>query len=147
MDSFFRIITIISVGLMIGAELAVWAFINPILWRLEEPARMRAVGYFAKRLGTVMPFWYGLNLLLLITEAFLSRGHTGASLIGLAAGIWAAVIVLTVMFLVPINNRLARGTQPSLELAHREHERWHAMHRARVLALEAAMVLFLLAVS
>lgn len=147
MAAFFHIITIISVGLMTGAEFAVWAFINPILWRLEEPARMQAVRYFAQRLGKVMPFWYVLNLILLITEAVLLRGQAGARLIGAAAAIWAAVIVLTLMFMVPINNRLARGAQSDLDRAHREHERWHAMHRARVVALEAAMVLLLLAVN
>ena len=147
MDSFFHITTVISVGLMIGAEFAVWAFINPILWRLDEPAREQAVRYFARRLGKVMPLWYGLNLLLLLTEAFLLRGHAGAGLVGMAAAIWAAVILLTLMFLVPINNRLANGAQLNPDQAHREHERWHVMHRARVVALEAAMVLFLLAAS
>jgi uncharacterized membrane protein len=147
MESFIHIITIVSVGLMIGVELAVWAFINPILWRLEEPARTEAVRHFARRLGTAMPFWYVLNFLLLIFEAVVWHGHAGASLIGAAVGIWAAVIILTLLFLVPINNRLARGAQLNLEVAHREHARWHAMHRARVVALEAAMVLFLLAVN
>ena len=35
-------------------------------------------------------------------------------MLGTASGIWAAVIVLTLLFLVPINNRLAHiGTNPS----------------------------------
>ncbi len=130
---------------MIGAELAVAAFIDPILWKLEEPSRARAVGYFAGRLGKAMPFWYVLNFLLLIAEAFLLRGHVGARLIVAAVAIWAVVIVLTLMFLVPINNRLARGTISNLDKAHGEHKRWDAMHRARVVALVAAMALFLLA--
>lgn len=130
---------------MIGAELAVWVFIDPILWKLEEPARSRAVGYFAGRLGKAMPFWYSLNLLLLLAEAFLLRGGAGARLVGAAAAIWAAVIVLTLMFLVPINNRLARGTISNSDVAHHEHRRWDAMHRARVVALAVAMVLLLLA--
>ena len=148
MIPFIQIVTTISIGLMIGAEFAVWAFINPILWRLEGPSQMEAIRYFARRLGKVMPFWYAFNLILLVTEAFLLRSQAGARLIGAAAGIWAVVIVLTLMFLVPINNRLASwSSRQPVDQAQREHKRWHAMHRARVVALETAMVLFLLAVN
>ena len=148
MIPFFQIVTTISIGLMIGAEFTVWAFINPILWKLEGPSRIEAIRYFARRLGKVMPFWYAFNLILLITEAFLLRREAGARLIGVAAGIWAAVIVLTLIFLLPINNRLAGwSAQLPVDQAQREHKRWHAMHRARVVALETAMVLFLLAVN
>jgi uncharacterized membrane protein len=147
LNSLFHIVTVISVGLMIGAEFAVAAFIDPILWKLEEPARTRAVGYFAGRLGKAMPFWYVLNLLLLLAEVLLLRGHAAAKLVGAAAAIWAAVIVLTLMFLVPINNRLARGSISNSDMAHHEHRRWDAMHRARVVALVAAMVLLVLASS
>jgi len=55
--------------------------------------------------------------------------------------------VLTLIFLVPINNRLARQEGHASPIqAHREHKRWHSMHRARVAALGAAMVLFLVAI-
>ena len=148
MIPFFQIVTTISIGLMIGAEFAVWAFINPIIWRLEEPSRMEAIRYFARRLGKVMPFWYVFNLILLVSEAFLLRRETRSTLIGAAAGIWAVVIILTLMFLVPINNRLASwNSHQPVDQAQREHKRWDAMHRARVVALETAMVLFLLAVN
>lgn len=147
MISFLNIVTIVSIGLMIGTEFAVWAFINPILWKLEDAARDHAVQLFAKKLGTVMPFWYGLNLILLICETSILWNHAGVQLVGAAAGIWAAVIVLTLIFLVPINNRLARGgSSMSVDRAHREHRRWDALHRVRVIALGVAMVLFLVAV-
>jgi uncharacterized membrane protein len=144
MNFLLSAVVIVSIGLMIGVEFAVWVFINPILWKIEEPARTRVVRYFAGRLGKAMPFWYSVNLLLLLAEAFLLRGHAGARLIIAAIAIWVAVIILTLMFLVPINNRLARGTIPNIDKAHGEHKRWDAMHRARVVALVAAMVLFLL---
>jgi Domain of unknown function (DUF1772) len=141
-----RLTTILSVGLMIGAEFAVWAFINPILWKLDKEARAQAVGLFAAKLGKVMPFWYAGNFLLLITEAILLRGHPAIGLLAAASAIWAAVIVLTLIFLVPINNRLARQSALPLDEAHRQHQRWDAMHRARVVVLAAAFVLLLLAV-
>jgi uncharacterized membrane protein len=147
MASFLRVATILSIGLMIGVELAVWLFINPVLWKLEDPLRPQAVRLFARRLGAAMPFWYSLNFLLLAAEAVLLRHEPGATLIYAAIGIWVVVIVLTLVFLVPINNRLAREDAglPAAE-AHREHLRWDSRHRVRVIALAAAMVLFLLAI-
>jgi uncharacterized membrane protein len=147
MTFILTVAAIVSIGLMIGAELAVSAFINPIVWQLDEKSRGQAARLFARRLGTAMPFWYVGNFLLLVALFLLLRGQPGTAVLGAASGIWAAVIILTVIFLVPINNRLAR---PDAELplgeAHRQHRRWDAMHRARVVALVAAFTLLLLAV-
>jgi uncharacterized membrane protein len=147
MISFLSIPAIVSIGLMTGVEFAVWVFINPILRKLEDQSRAQAVRLFAHRLGTAMPFWYALNLVFLIAARVLLCHEWGASLLAVAASIWAAVIVLTLIFLVPINNRLARqeGHESPLQ-AHREHKRWDSLHRARVIALGMAMVLFLIAV-
>jgi uncharacterized membrane protein len=140
------VVTIVSIGLMIGAEFAVSAFISPILWKLVEPARSQAVGLFAQKLGAVMPFWYSANFLLLIAETILLRHSAVFALLAFAVGIWAAVIVLTLIFLVPINNRLIRhDTGFTSDEAHRQHRHWDTMHRARVIALVVAFVLFILA--
>jgi Domain of unknown function (DUF1772) len=145
--SILAIATIVSVGLMLGAEFAVWAFINPNLWKLEEPARAEAVRLFARRLGAAMPFWYVGNFLLLLAEFFLLPGRPATQFLLAALGIWVAVIVLTLIFLLPVNNRLARQNSGlPLDEAHRQHRRWDAMHRARVVALGIAFVLLLLAV-
>lgn len=146
MTFFLTSAAIVSIGLMVGCEFAVWVFINPILWQLEEPTRAHAVRLFAKKLGTAMPFWYTANLVVLLAEAVLLRHQLTAWLAVAAAGIWVAVIVLTLIFLVPINNRLARqDSVMSLDQAHREHKWWDALHRVRVLALGVAMVLLLAA--
>jgi uncharacterized membrane protein len=136
---------IISIGLMIGVEFSVWAFINPILRRLEEPAQSQAVGLFAQKLGGIMPFWYAGNFVLLVAEAVVFRRQPAIWPLAAAAGIWAAVIVLTLIFLAPIANRLARpALDYSLDIAHREQQRWDALHRVRVVALGAAFVLLLI---
>jgi uncharacterized membrane protein len=58
------------------------------------------------------------------------------------------VILLTLLFLVPINNRLARfGNTSAREKVQRDLRKWDALHRLRVLALTTAMVIFLAAVS
>lgn len=147
MNFLLSAVAVLSIGLMIGVEFAVWVFINPILRQLADEPRAQAIVLFARRLGTAMPFWYGANLLLLGAEWMLIRHAPGAPLLATAAGLWVLVIVLTLIFLVPINNRMAREeSHASAEQAHAEHSRWDSMHRARVITLCAAMVLFLAAI-
>lgn len=145
MTSFLFIVTTLCIGWMIGTEFAVSAFINPVLQKLEESAQARAISLFAGRLGRAMPFWYGLSLLLLIVEAVRARGGAGYTLLIAASVIWMVVIVLTLAFLVPINNRMMRLDAKSFpEQAQQEHRRWDSLHRLRVIALGVAMVCFLL---
>ena len=140
-----NITTIVCMGLMIGTEFAVSAFINPVLWKLESGAQIHAIRLFAAKLGFVMPFWYGLGLLLLLVETFFLRHQPQVLLVAIASGIWALVIILSLLFLVPINNRLARFENPAaMEKAHSDHRKWDSLHRVRVLALTTAMVLFLI---
>ncbi len=141
------IATTVCIGLLIGTEFAVAAFINPILRKLGAREELRAIRLFAAKLGAAMPFWYGVSLLLLVAEAVMRHGENGHLLLIAACSIWAAVIVLTLVFLVPINNRLARVDPDAVvEPALKEHGRWDAMHRWRVATLTAAMVCFLVAV-
>jgi uncharacterized membrane protein len=147
MRLFLDVITIVCIGLMIGTEFAVAVFINPILRKLGPREELRALRLFAAKLGAAMPFWYIISLLLLIAESVLHRGQVGSMFLIAASGIWVAVIILTIVFLVPINNRLARvdpdaATEPAL----REHGQWDMMHRWRVAALTAAMICSLLAI-
>jgi uncharacterized membrane protein len=141
------IVTTVCIGLLIGTEFAVAVFINPTLRRLRPREGLRAIRLFAAKLGSAMPIWYCVSLLLLIAEAVLRRGEIGYSLLITASAIWVAVIVMTILFLVPINNRLARiDPNAAAEPALKEHGRWDTMHRWRVATLTAAMVCFLMAV-
>ena len=106
---------------------------------------LRAIRLFAAKLGAAMPFWYIISFLLLIAELVSRRSESGYLLLIAASSIWAAVIVLTILFLVPINNRLARvDPDAAVEPALKEHGRWDAMHRWRVATLAVAMVCFLM---
>lgn len=143
---FLDIVTTVCIGLLIGVEFAVSVFINPTVWKLDDRAQATAIGLFAKRLGAAMPLWYAVSLLLLGLEAFLRHHESGFGLLVVASVIWAVVIVLTVLFLVPINNRMARlGADSFPEEARREHKKWDTLHRLRVAALVVAFVCFLLA--
>jgi uncharacterized membrane protein len=142
------ILTTGCIGLLIGTELAVSLFINPILWKLENPVQLKATSLFAKRLGAAMPLWYVASFVLLIAETIMRRHESGAALLAIASVIWAAVILLTVLFLVPINNRLAKiGSTSIAEVARQQHRKWDRMHRYRVAALGASMFFFLLSTS
>jgi uncharacterized membrane protein len=146
MISFLDIVTVVSLGLLIGTEFAVSAFVNPVLWKLEDRMQARAVNLFAVRFGGAMPFWYALNLLLLILEAVIRRHEPGLALLIASCCIWIAVILATVLFLVPINNRMARLDSDSFsQEAKREHKRWDTLHRLRIVAILAAFVCFLAA--
>lgn len=147
MNFLLDVITIMCIGLMIGTEFAVSAFVNPVLRKLDDRAQAGAIRLFARRLGMAMPFWYGCSLLLLVLETIGRRHQSGLLLLEAASGIWTAVIVLTLIFLVPINNRLARMDPGGFRgAAQMEHQRWDFLHRLRVAALSTAMVLFLMGI-
>ena len=137
---FLDILTILCAGLMIGNELAVSLFVNPVIWKLEDRSQAKALSLFAGILGKVMPFWYVLCLVLMIVEAYLRRHQPGLTLLLIAVAIWIAIIVYTLTTLVPINNRIARLAGGLPEGWREEHKRWDTYHRWRILSLMIAMV-------
>lgn len=147
MELILSIVTTMCIGLMIGTEFAVSAFVNPILEKLDDSAQAYATRLFARKLGTVMPFWYGLNLVLLIGETITLRQHPGISLLAAADIIWIVVIVLTLILLVPINNRIANMDSATFTASlRREHTRWDTLHRWRVLFICVAMICMLIGI-
>jgi uncharacterized membrane protein len=139
---FVDIVTLVATGLLVGNELAVSLFINPVMWRLNAEAQARALSLFAKLLGRVMPFWYALCLLLLAVETWLRRGRPGFSFLLAAAVLWVAVIVFSITVLVPINNRIAAvAADAPLATWLPSHKRWDRLHRVRIVLLVVALVL------
>lgn len=138
-------LAVVITGLMVGVELAVAVFFHPLIARLPDDAFRAARGGAARALGTTMPFWYALSLLLLVALAIKERAAPGAWLYGVAGGLMALVVLLTVTLLVPINNRIAKWPatgEVSRELA----TRWDRLHRLRVVLLLAVFVLLVLCV-
>lgn len=137
-----NIVTITAAGLMVGTELSVSAFVNPALRRLESGPQAQALAVLARSLGRAMPVWYGLCLALVVAEAFLHRHQPTFIPLLIAGAIWVSTIVLSVSALVPINNRIASLDQaapaPGWE---RDHKRWDALHRVRILLLMLALLL------
>lgn len=139
-----NVATILCIGLMIGVEFAVSAFINPVLNKLNAAAKAEVSRLFGRLLGTVMPVWYIASLLLLLAESILHRHSAHIAWLGAAVVFWSAAIVLSVLVLVPINNRMVRTDADGFtESTQRELRKWDALHRVRVFALAVAMISFL----
>ena len=147
MKTILDIVTILCIGLMIGVELAVWVFIGPILKKLDEKAEAQATRMFGQVLGAVMPFWYVLSFVLLLAETLILRRQPGMVYLTTASALWMIAILLSVLVLVPINNRIVKMETPALRDSLRtQHQRWETVHRWRVLAIGAAMVCLLLGI-
>ena len=142
-----NIATILCIGLLIGTEFAVSAFINPVVWELDSGAQATAFRLFGRRLGRAMPVWYIASLLLLVSETITHRHESHVELLGVAIVLWAAAITLSLLSLVPINNRMVRTDADGFtESTRRELRKWESLHRVRVTFLAAAMILFLVGI-
>jgi uncharacterized membrane protein len=124
------ILAILSIGLMIGVEFSVSAFINPTMRKLDYEPQARA-----------------LSLVLLIAEAILRRHTPALTPLILAASLWVLIIVFTLAMLVPINNRIAKLQPTALPAGWQpDHRRWDTLHRLRVALLLLAFILALNAI-
>jgi len=131
-------------GLSVGTEFAVSAFANPVAWKLEDGAQAGAIAYLQR--DSVPLCLSGTHLIFCFSSLKSLFGHEPElALLIAATSIWIVVIVFTVVFLVPINNRMARPSSDSLsETARREHKKWDAPDRLRVVAVGVALICFLL---
>jgi hypothetical protein len=134
-------VTITFAGLMVGSELAVSAFVNPVVWQLESGPQAQGLSSLARSLGRVMPVWYGLCLALLALESFLHRHQAALVPLITATLIWAGVVVFSIAMLVPINNRIAslNAAAPAPDWK-RDHKKWDSLHRVRIVLLAAAVL-------
>ena len=129
-------------GPMVGVEFAVAAFANPLFARLPDEAFRAARGHASRVLGKVMPFWYSASLLVLVA----AWGGTRSWLCGIAAALMAAVVLLTVTMMVPINDRIAAWPATG-ELSRELPAHWDRLHWLRVAVLMALFGLLTVAVT
>ena len=137
------VLTILAAGLMTGNELTVALFLHPTLSRLPDTVHATAARAFARLFGRVMPLWYALVLLLSAAETWLhwSTSLMSARLLLTSSVLWLLTIVFTVIFPVPINNRVAAWDLENLPQNWRaERQRWDRLHAFRVVMLVIALV-------
>ncbi len=144
-----NVAAILVAGLMVGCELSIAAFIHPTLNKLPNEAHLPAASAIARVLGTVMPFWYNLTLLLTIAEVVLRWRQSGVLPIWFAVSalLWMMVIAYSLIALVPVNNRIKsweNTTPPADWKTYRQ--RWDMHHRWRVVLLTMAFVFLIVGV-
>lgn len=137
-----EIATVVLAGLLVGNELAIAAFVHPILYRLEDRDHRAAASPIAKLLGRAMPPWYALVFILIAADAWIRRANgLSARLLILVASLSVGTILFSIVMLVPINSRIASWTQEKYSENWRDdRRRWDSLHRVRVAMLTLALI-------
>ena len=133
----FDVFTVLVLLLLVGVEFSVSAFVNPSAWRLEPGPQFTMLSHFAAVLGKVMPVWYPAGLILLAVETWLHWHTAGSNLVLAALVLWFLASLGSILFLVPLNNRVIEGG-PGWEVIHRT---WDSRHRVRIVILAVAAIL------
>ena len=144
MSDALEVVTIVIVGVMVGVEFAVAFVLNPILHALPEDSGQQGRAHGGRMLGAVMPVWYISSLVLVVAWAIAVRDHRG--LVVVAGALLLLSVVMSVLLLVPINNRSKTwdaGNRPADWK--QQVERWERLHYVRVAVIVAALVLLVTA--
>jgi anthrone oxygenase-like protein len=132
MERVIAIVALLLTGPLLGVELGVAAFTNPLVSRLPDEAYRTVRSGGSRLLGALMPFWYIGTLVALIAAAVLSRDPLDIA----AVALMGAALLLSVTVLVPINNRI--GAWRSNDDVNRDlAARWDRLHALRVGLLAA----------
>ncbi|MFI8775816.1 anthrone oxygenase family protein [Brachybacterium paraconglomeratum] len=135
-----------STGLLVGVELSVAVVVNPILRALPIGAMIDGRAHGARMLGRTMPPWYIGSTTLIAGFSIAAWGTLQAVLALAAAGLLLATVLLSVLVLVPINNRSSTWTAASHPTDWRvQQQRWDRLHGVRVVLLLAALSLVVIA--
>ena len=146
MTTALAVITTTVVGIMVGVEFAVAVFVNPILRRLPAGPSLEARADGGRVLGRVMPFWYVTSLALTAALVATTWGSAAAGAALAAAVLLAVSVVMSIAWLVPINDRSKTWTANDHPDDWREQqERWDRLHYVRVAVIVAAFVLTVVA--
>ncbi|MEU9706594.1 DUF1772 domain-containing protein [Streptomyces sp. NPDC047981] len=134
-----EVVTTVVVGLMVGVEFSVAFVINPILNALPEDSGMLGRAHGGRMLGAVMPVWYITSLVLVAILAVAGWHHEGAGLLVTAGALLMVSVIMSVLLLVPINNRGKTWTPDNRPEDWKEQKnRWDRYHYVRVGVIVAA---------
>ncbi|KJY29553.1 anthrone oxygenase family protein [Streptomyces sp. NRRL S-495] len=137
-----EVFTTVVVGVMVGVEFCVAFVVNPILGGLPEDAGQLGRAHGGRMLGALMPVWYITSVALSAIWAVAGRHHPGAGLVVVAAALLVLSVLMSVLLLVPINNRSKTWTPENRPADWKEQQnRWDRYHYARVAVIVAAFAL------
>lgn len=142
MLSAIAVITVVVVGVMVGVEFAVAVVVNPILAALPEDSGQLGRAHGGRMLGAVMPVWYIGSLVLVAAWAVTGWGRPGTVLTVLAGALLLLSVIMSVLLLVPINNRSKTWTPENRPADwKRQGARWDRLHHVRVAIIITAFAL------
>ncbi|HEX3785848.1 MAG TPA: DUF1772 domain-containing protein [Pseudonocardiaceae bacterium] len=142
MLSALEVFTVVVVGLMVGVEFSVAFVLNPILNGLPDDSGQRGRAHGGRMLGALMPFWYIGSLVLSAVWAIAGWHHPGAGLVVIAAALLIVSVIMSLLLLVPINNRGKTWTTENRPEDWKEQlNRWDRFHYVRVAVIIAAFAL------
>jgi uncharacterized membrane protein len=142
MLSALEVITTVVVGVMVGVEFSVAFVVNPILNALPEDSAQLGHAHGGRMLGALMPFWYVGSLVLVAAWAVAGRHHQGTGLVVTAGALLILSVVMSLLLLVPINNRTKTWTPEDRPADWKEQvNRWNRYHYVRVAVIVAALTL------
>jgi uncharacterized membrane protein len=141
-----EVFTIVVLGVMVGVEFSVAFVMNPILNGLPEDSGQLGRAHGGRMLGAVMPVWYITSLVLVAVWAVAGWHHHGAGLAVTAGALLILSVIMSILVLVPINNRGKTWTPDDRPADWREQmKRWDRFHYVRVAVLIAAFAVLVAA--
>ncbi|MFF2409768.1 anthrone oxygenase family protein [Streptomyces sp. NPDC058092] len=148
MLSTLQVLTTVTVGLMVGVEVCVVFIMKRILDALPGDSGQLGHAHGGRMLGALMPFWYIGSVLLSAAWAIAAWGHDGTPLVVTAAGLLVTSVLMSVLLLVPINNRNKTWTPENRPADWQQQlNRWERYHYARVAVIIAAFTLLVAALA
>ncbi|MET7759214.1 DUF1772 domain-containing protein [Streptomyces sp. NPDC005389] len=143
-----EVFTTVVVGLMVGVEFSVAFIMNRILDALPEDSGQLGHAHGGRMLGALMPVWYIGSLVLVAIWAVAGRHHDGVGLVVTAGGLLILSVVMSILLLVPINNRNKTWTPDNRPADWKEQlQRWNRYHYVRVAVIIAAFTLLVTALA
>jgi uncharacterized membrane protein len=137
-----QVVTTVVVGVMVGVEFSVAFVINRILNALPGDNGLIGRAHGGRMLGAVMPVWYITSLALAAIWAIAGWHHHGTSLVVTAAALLILSVIMSILLLVPINNRGKTWTPDNRPADWKQQmNRWDRYHYVRVAVLIAAFAL------
>jgi uncharacterized membrane protein len=137
-----QVFTTVVLGVMVGVEFSVAFVMNPIFSALPGDGGQLGRAHGGRMLGAVMPVWYIGSLVLIAVWAIADWHHQGTGLVVTAGALLIVSIIMSVLLLVPINNRSKTWTPENRPADWQEQSnRWDRFHYVRVAMLIAALAL------
>ncbi|MFE5170965.1 anthrone oxygenase family protein [Streptomyces sp. NPDC056634] len=143
-----EVVTTVVVGVMVGVEFSVAFVMNRIFNALPEDSGQLGRAHGGRMLGAVMPVWYIGSLVLVAVWALAGWHRPGAGLVATAGALLILSVVMSILLLVPINNRGKTWTPENRPADWKEQmNRWDRWHYVRVAVIIAAFALLVTALT